>query len=158
MIVRPILMPQVDWETWNTLRREGGLVPASKGVSVKDPASFINLQNPYEQRSCVLGFLVIIESRLIPRLVSLAPINIHQKAQYGSGDFGSETEYLLTGSVDVLKILVIQGSVRTQDVLVRRVSNCIHAFMCQAGMKALWEGYTKTALPDQTYCLDLRSR
>lgn len=162
MEVRPLVMPVVDWVSWNTFRQQLGSDPATKlldiqGINPRAPHSLVGSldadilrKGDFRLTMVQLGFIVYndSDSDLAKMMVSFAGYHYitHQARAW---------ECLMVANLLQWRDSLIMMSASTH-LETRLLSNNLYAQMCKSGLTDLWYSWTRTQNQDKTFTFNLR--
>lgn len=167
MLVLPMVIDQVDWPTWNSLRREAGEENvtrnlAQQGTDKNAPSALIDILHPEVHKAIresniaalglvSIGFVIVCRDQLaLARIQRLTNMSIVTSLGYRDGNI----ECILKGTLLQIKDLVIAASTELQTKETRELAHEIYKSLSHNSLKDLWMQYKRVKLKDGTYILN----
>lgn len=165
MIIRPLFIPNVDWDNFNAFALEIGLdrptkVADRKNLNLDDPATLVacsdmnNILRSGWQMShnhIYIGFMFYFSDDQVRELCLTTALTITAGPKHDGWVAG-----ILSGTLPQFDFAIKQLCVKDTQVHFREIGNALLLYLEQTGFKELWFGFHKDILPDKTFVLRIK--
>lgn len=158
MEIKPLLMPSIDWTTWNTCRSLLNEVPASRSLEIAQA----NLRAPHalclaldagslrHAQDQVLGMAQLGFLLYTDPSDDILSILACYTGSWHLNQLSKCNEITMVTTLVQWRASLISGS-RSNDTIVRQWSNMTYSLMATAGLADLWYQYRRVNNADKTF-------
>ena len=162
MEVRPLVMPTVDFVSWNTFRMQVGSEPATKLLDMQgiNPRAPHALTSALDTQTLRTGDMRLAMVQLGFILYHDSDVEITRMMTQFSG------YHYITKQQRAWECLMVANLLQWRDSLImmsasdhfetRLLSNNLYAQMCTSGLTDLWYHWTRVQAPDKSFTFSLR--